>query len=125
MPVTLAAKQGQGNLEVSQYFTPGMLWILSWYRGGWQYWLELLLAATGIYWLFRRARPWGLVLSWTGLYFIAYSLLRISRYFWYYAPLVPGFVILVGLGIEAVAHFLREKLPAPSQPIPSGDGFSV
>jgi hypothetical protein len=108
-PVTLAAKQFQGNLEVSQYFAPGMLWILNWYHNGWQYWLELLLVILGFFWLVRSARQWGLVLTWTGLYFIAYSLLRVSRYFWYYSPLVPGFIILIGLGVQATISFLREK----------------
>ncbi|MGW8249565.1 MAG: hypothetical protein ACWGO1_02900, partial [Anaerolineales bacterium] len=41
-------------------------------------------------------------LSWTALYFVAYSLLGVSRYFWYYALLVPGMIALVGLGINAL-----------------------
>jgi len=34
---------------------------------------------------------------------VAYSALGVSRYFWYYAPLVPGFVVLVGLGVALAA----------------------
>jgi hypothetical protein len=48
-----------------------------------------------------------LLLSWTALYFIAYSVLGVSRYFWYYAPLVPGYIALIGLGLEAIAHLVK------------------
>jgi hypothetical protein len=104
----LAAKQQQGTLVVSQHFLGGFLWILSWYVAGWQYWFEAILAVLGVFWLWVRARAWLLLLSWTGLYFVAYTLLQVPRYFWYYAPLVPGFIVLVGLGVAALAHLVRE-----------------
>ncbi len=106
LPITLLTKRQQGTMAVSQTFAPGLLWILEWYKGGWQYWLEAALALPGIYWLIRFARPWALLLAWNLLYFVAYALLGVSRYFWYYAPLVPGFIALVGLGITTIAQFL-------------------
>jgi hypothetical protein len=108
LPVTLAAKQQQGTLVVSQHFVRGFLWILTWYITGWQYWIEAILAVLGAVWLWVRARAWLLLLAWTGLYFAAYTLLQVPRYFWYYAPLVPGFIALVGLGAAAVANMIRQ-----------------
>ena len=107
LPVTLAAKQQQGTMAISQTFATGIPWILGWYSGGWQYWAEAILGVMGLYWLARYARQWILIIAWTGLYFIAYSLLGVSRYFWYYAPLIPGFIIMVGLGITALFHALQ------------------
>lgn len=104
IPVTLAAKQHQGAMTISQRFGPGFLTIVSWYNGGWEYWLESILAFLGIVFLFLRERRWALFLIWTILYFVVYSTLGVSRYFWYYAPLVPGFVAAVGLGISAVSR---------------------
>jgi len=74
------------------------------YAGYWVYRFEACLAAVGLVYLTRLARTWGLLIAWTILYFVAYSALGVSRYFWYYAPLVPGFVVLVGLGVEWVAE---------------------
>ncbi|MGW8249566.1 MAG: hypothetical protein ACWGO1_02905, partial [Anaerolineales bacterium] len=51
LPITLAAKQLQGTMAVSQTFAPGTLWIIGWYLVGWQYWIEAVLAVMGIYWL--------------------------------------------------------------------------
>lgn len=107
LPITLAAKQQQGTMAVSQTFAPGFLWIIGWYIDSWQYWLEAALAIIGVYWLVRKVPQWTLLLSWTGLYFISYSLIGVSRYFWYYAPLVPGYIALVGLGLDAVAYLIQ------------------
>lgn len=120
LPVTLLTKRQQGTMGVSQTFAPGFLWILNWYKGGWHYWLEAALALPGIYSLVRYARQWGLLLSWNVLYFGAYSLLGVSRYFWYYAPLVPGFIVLVGLGINTAGQLLPRAIQRlrkfPDQP---------
>jgi hypothetical protein len=40
------------------------------------------------------------------LYFTGYSLLGVSRYFWYYTPLTPGFVAAVGLGLAAMRSWI-------------------
>lgn len=110
LPVTLAAKQAQGRMAISQHFAPGVLRIAGWYSGGWHYWVELGLIAIGTIYSIIKKQQWLLILSWIVLYFLAYSLLGVTSYFWYYAPLVPGWVIAVGLGIS----FLR-RLPIPTQ----------
>ena len=103
IPVTLLAKQRQAGMLNAESFAPGLLTILAWFKQ-WQYWLELALALGGMAYAWVKARPWLLLVSWTLIYFISYSLLGVSRYFWYYAPLVPGFVILVGLGLTALGQ---------------------
>jgi hypothetical protein len=109
LPVTLAAKQYQGALEGGQLFLEGLLTTVKWYTS-WPYQLEAGLALLGVltmaYMLRSRRRGWGLVLTWGFLYLISYTLLRVGRYFWYYAPLAPAFLILVGLGLEAAASGL-------------------
>lgn len=110
LPITLLTKRQQGTMAVSQTFASGFPWILDWYKSGWQYWLEAALALPGIYGLIRFARQWALLLSWNLLYFGAYTLLGVSRYFWYYAPLVPGFIVLVGLGVSTTSQTLLRAI---------------
>jgi hypothetical protein len=102
IPVTLAAKQSQGAMEISQKFHVGLLTIVRYYTA-WPYLLEAGLAVVGLALLAWKKRTWLLFIAWPVSYFVAYTLLGVSRYFWYYAPLVPGFVVLVGLGLEGVA----------------------
>jgi hypothetical protein len=103
IPVTLSAKQHQGALQGSQLFAPGFVSLVKAYASNWLNWLEASLALLGLLFLIWRGRRWGLPLAWTGLYFGAYTALGVTRYFWYYAPLAPGFVILIGLGLNALA----------------------
>ena len=100
LPVTLAAKQLQNSLEVSQDFAHGSIRVISWYSGNWHYRIEAALALPGLVWGILKNRLWLLLLGWTALYFLAYSILGVSSYFWYYAPLVPGFVAAIGLGVD-------------------------
>ncbi|MFC2025781.1 ArnT family glycosyltransferase [Chloroflexota bacterium] len=110
IPVTLTVKQIQGSMTISQRFAPGFLTILRPYSTVWYYWLEAALALLGIWFMIRFARRWLVLLSWTLLYFFAFSALGVSRYFWYYAPLVPGFVVLIGLGVTAIDNLKKLKL---------------
>ncbi len=105
IPVTMAAKQHQGSMTISQGFAPGLLTTAKPYFTHWFYWLEAALAIMGFVYMVLRARRWLLFLAWVAFYFLAFSLLGVSRYFWYYAPLIPGFIILVGLGITAIAFW--------------------
>lgn len=102
LPVTLAAKQAQGRMALSQGFALGILRIAGWYSGGWQYWVQLVLVGIGLVFAFIKQHRWLLIFSWTGLYFLAYSYLGVTSYFWYYAPLVPAWVVAVGLGISLI-----------------------
>jgi hypothetical protein len=108
LPVTLLAKQYQGTMLISQRFAAGFLSLLDTYTRRPYFWLEVIFAAAGIYLSMTRRRSWLLIWAWMVLHFIAYSLLGVSRYFWYYAPLVPGFIAATGLGITGLV-----ELPAP------------
>ena len=112
LPVTLAVKQHQGAMAISQKFGPGLLTIFKPYFK-WPYLLEAILLMAGLFFMFRQAHRWGLFLIWTLLYYLAYSTLGVSRYFWYYATLVPGFIVLIGLGVS----FIRKKF-APNRTVP-------
>jgi hypothetical protein len=110
LPVTLAAKQAQGRMEISQLFAPGVVRIAGWYTGGWHYWVELCLVVIGFAFAFIKRQRWMLIFAWTGLYFLAYTILGVTSYFWYYAPLVPGWVVAIGLGITCILWFPKPKV---------------
>lgn len=111
LPATLAAKQHQGMMAISQRFAPGLLTILRQYLLEWFFWFQAALGVVGLFWLVQKGRfkSWRLVYFWTGLYFGAYTLLGVSRYYWYYAPMVPGFLILVGLGVTAFGSVFENR----------------
>lgn len=99
LPVTLSVKQSQGNMAISQKFAEGFLTILKPYNR-FPYIITFFINILGfIYAIFRKRAPL-LFLAWNGLYFLSYSILGVTRYFWYYAPLITGFIMLIGLGFE-------------------------
>lgn len=108
LPVTLAAKQGQGAMAISERFAPGLLTTAKPYLNLWHYRIETILMLLGVATYVyktksdRSTRHWGIFLLWPILYFLAFTILGVSRYFWYYAPLIPGFIALVGLGAAGV-----------------------
>jgi hypothetical protein len=116
LPTTLAAKQHQGAMLISQRFAQGLITTFQAYARQWIYWLEAGLAVLGAYYMIRRARPWLLFVSWGITYFIAYTILGVSRYFWYYAPLVPGFIALTGLGVTQLVAVASQRSPASWRP---------
>ena len=74
-------------------------------RGYWRqvlYWPHFGLAVIGVVFGLVRCPRRLLIPGWSLLYFAAYSALGVTRYFWYYAPLVPGFVVLIGIGLGAL-----------------------
>jgi hypothetical protein len=104
-PVTLAAKQQQGQMAISESFAQGFLRLLGNYAHG-LYWLHGILILFGIGYAFFRARRWFLLFAWGVLYFISYTLLGVTRYYWYYAPLIPVLLVAAGLGVAAIRHML-------------------
>jgi len=106
IPVTLAAKQHQGTMIISQGFAQGLWTTLGWYRAQWFFLVECMLALLGLVHLIQKKSMAILLVGWTLLYFASYSLLGVTRYFWYYAPLVPGFTLLVGAGVERIYYWI-------------------
>lgn len=107
LPVTLAAKQRQGLMAISEPFFAGLLrqarddyWRYPVYRG------HFVLAAVGLLYGLTRRHIWQLIVGWSLLYVAAYSALGVTSYFWYYGPVVPGFVALIGLGVQALDQFI-------------------
>jgi hypothetical protein len=102
IPVTLAAKQHQGSMVISQRFAAGLITTIGPYLRWPFFWLQLILVGIGLVYSFWAARRWILLWAWAGLYFAGYALLGVSRYFWYYAPLAPGFIAAIGVGVMAL-----------------------
>jgi hypothetical protein len=107
LPATLAAKQRQGLMAISEPFFAGLLrqarddyWRYPVYRG------HFALAAVGLCFGLVRRHFWLLIVGWSLLYVAAYSALGVTSYFWYYGPVIPGFVALVGLGVQAVYQLI-------------------
>jgi hypothetical protein len=119
-PVTLAAKQHQLDLLGSRSFFARLLdetarlWSYGLFRP------VLVLAVVGLVWGVARRSPWMVVIAWAALYALAYSLLMIASYFWYYAPLVPALVVAAGLGADALVHAVRRWAPEPAAALAIG-----
>ncbi len=107
LPVTLMVKQQQGQMAISTRFWAGLGNVIRNYSREPLYWLHGALALIGLTQVATRARYWLPLLTWTALYILAYTLLGVSRYFWYYAPLLPAFVILVAEGAAALLRALQ------------------
>ena len=110
IPVTLAAKRAQVQLGITGFFTDTTvlkgLAILGegWFKQSPLFGLYPALLLVGLPALRRGRWAWAIIL-WSVLHLASYMILRVAPYFWYYAPLVPGGVMLVGLG----AQWLQER----------------
>ncbi|MFL5807649.1 MAG: hypothetical protein ACJ8CR_38720 [Roseiflexaceae bacterium] len=109
LPVTLAAKQQQGQMVISRSFLDGLVMQLRSYWGLPLFRLHFVLAAVGLLFVLARRRRWLLLLGWNVLYVLGYIVLGVSGYFWYYAPLVIGFAALAGLGVTAAQRFVERR----------------
>jgi hypothetical protein len=119
VPATLAAKQHQGQMAISDGFAKGFLGMLTLYARQPLYWLHGALIILGIgYAVFvSKARRWLLFLVWGALYFVSYVLLGVTRYYWYYGPLVPVFLVAIGLGVTALSRWLAPVLTGKQRAI--------
>jgi hypothetical protein len=106
VPATLMVKQQQGQMSMSTSFQAGFLDIIR--QRGRQplYWLHGALGLVGVARVVAKSRHWVPLLAWTVLYFAAYTLLGVTRYFWYYAPLVPASIVLVAEGATTLLQTL-------------------
>jgi hypothetical protein len=105
-------KQQQGQMAISPRFWDGLLSFVGSFAEQPLYWLHAGLALVGAWHVTAKARHWIPLLLWTALYAIAYSVLGVSKYFWYYAPLLPGFVVLVAEGAAVLLRTIgRARLP--------------
>jgi MFS family permease len=106
IPVTLLAKQQQGLMAISPSFPERFVTLVRNYLRMPFVWVHFALALVGLAQIARKAHHWLPLLTWTAAYFLAYSMLGVSAYFWYYTPLLPAMVILVAEGLRALARLL-------------------
>jgi hypothetical protein len=66
-----------------------------------------VLALVGL----RARLPWtvGLIALWGLLHLVAYAVLRIAPYRWYYVPLLPGMLLLSGYGLHQIWIWLSRQ----------------
>jgi len=110
-PVTLAAKQYQGAMAISQRFAQGGWTMLVAYARNPFYWFHGVFFCLGMGYAFAKKRQYLLLTGWGFVYFLGYTILGVSSYFWYYAPFVPVIIGMVGLGVQ----WLIDHLPASWQ----------
>jgi hypothetical protein len=116
LPATLRAKVAQAELGVTGFYA------YTTYLQGLAILARARLAQSPLYLLFlpalvaglvamlRRGRWVRLLLAWALAHLAGYTLLGVTPYVWYYAPLVPGLVATSALGIvEAGRALLRFK----------------
>ena len=68
-----------------------------------QGWPEIILMSIGLILALVRSRGWLLLVGWTALYALAYTLLGVTNYFWYYAPLAPGIIAAISLALGSMS----------------------
>ncbi len=106
-------------MAISRTFLQGFPGLLEGYSHLPHYLLEASLAVLGLTLIWRGARQWALFFVWPVLYFAAYSSLSVSAYFWYYAPLVPGLLVLAGLGLQFIWKIFQTRAGALPDGIPT------
>ena len=117
VPVTLFVKQQQGTLPGSVHFLAGFVEQVAGMLRTWPNRILVALAVVGLVAALVRAHRLLWLLGWQALYFAGYAGLRVSRYFWYYAPLVPGLIATAGLGLEVLA---RRLIRSPVRALQAG-----
>ncbi|OGO28937.1 MAG: hypothetical protein A2Z16_05030 [Chloroflexi bacterium RBG_16_54_18] len=119
VPAALVTKQNQGSMIVSERFGTGVLTVLRPYARRLFYISEFILGLVGMgAFLFKQKKVWSILFTWTFIYFMTYTLLGVSRYPWYYAPLVPAFVVATGLGLTVLSQFKPDNLKRNWQYLP-------
>lgn len=119
VPVTLVAKQNQGAMSFAadyHYLARALAFGRGYFANFW--WFPPQLVLFGLGWgssLWPRKQPawgWGreqafqLVIAWAILFALSYQLLGVSAYYWYYAPLIPAWVLGVAGGVALLAGWL-------------------
>jgi hypothetical protein len=115
LPATLAAKRAQAELGITGFYAHTS------YLGGLGILLRARLAQTPLYLLFvpavvvgllamwRRAGWVRMLVAWGAAHLLGYTLLGVTPYYWYYAPLAPGLVGLAALGVVESVNWLGRK----------------
>ncbi len=112
LPATLAAKRAQAELGITGFYAHTT------YLEGLTILARARLAQTPLYLLFVPAIVIGLVAlwrkagwvrllaAWGAAQLLGYTLLGVTPYYWYYAPLVPGLAAAAALGVVEGVRWL-------------------
>ncbi|MBI4301926.1 MAG: hypothetical protein HY664_04925 [Chloroflexi bacterium] len=106
-PVTLAAKAAQQGLGFPSFISGGLSAFTEYARVSPFFWLFLLFIAAGMVQIPKNRWAWPLVL-WAVVHSVAYFLLNVTFYRWYYVPLMPAVGLLIGLGFELGLNMFRQ-----------------
>ena len=69
----------------------------------------LLLLILGVFYTIRTNHSWIPMIIWPCIHWLAYTVMGVSGYFWYYAILIPGIIVATGLGLEAIGKYRSES----------------
>jgi hypothetical protein len=117
-PNTLAAKMAQGRSGVWQIDLPWPFSDLPLFaKGAWLWWRELYsppiiaLASVLIILGLANKRLWKasclMMMAWAFLHLVAYSILDVPYYHWYYTPIFLGLGVAAGFGVDALERWGR------------------
>lgn len=112
IPATLFTKQHQASMEISRSFSAGLVNLVKQLVESGDLiqkanvFLLTLLALIGLLSALLKFWSWIPLLIWPMIHFMSYAALGVSGYFWYYAPLVPGFLAASGLGMSAIQQVI-------------------
>ncbi len=110
-PTTLQTKQAQaaigyGGFYVETTLLQGLpIMMRGWLDQSLLYVLWLPLTVLGLFAQLKARWCLGVV-AWGGAHLAGYALLDVAPYTWYYAPLAPGAVLLVGLALQKLAGWV-------------------
>jgi hypothetical protein len=107
LPATLGVKRSQARIPGSRSYLTGLGQQLAGLAQRPLFWPLLGLAPPGLVTGLRRRGPLLLPLAWGGLHILAYSLLGVTAYFWYYGPAALALITAAALGAETLAAWLR------------------
>ena len=109
LPATLGAKRSQAQIPGSRSYLQGLLDYLRGMVVQPLFWPTVGLTPLGLVAAVRDNGPLALTVAWGLLHALAYSLIGVTAYFWYYAPAFVGLLAAVALGAELLARWLTRR----------------
>lgn len=106
LPATLGVKRSQARIPGSRSYLMGLGQQLAGLARSPLFWPLLGLAPPGLVTGLWHRGPLLLPLAWGGLHILAYSLLGVTAYFWYYGPAALALITAAALGAETLAAWL-------------------
>lgn len=110
LPITLGTKRSQLQITGSQSFFAGLLLQLQELATNPLFWPTFALTPLGLWFAIRRPSPLSLPLTWGLLHALAYSLLGVTNYFWYYGPLMLALAVATALGAQSIGSLPYPRL---------------